>query len=238
MIVTDKTGFEILQVIKKASSFNQWMFKTISPFCHGSILEIGSGTGNISEFFIKTNYKITLSDINSGYVDLLRNQFANCKNVTDILAVDLQLPDFSKKYTALHEKYDTIVLLNVLEHLKDEDSAISNCRYLLKEKGTLIILVPAFMLLYSPLDKELGHYRRYALKQLKNCLIRNEMQIQKSFYFNAMGILAWLYGKVFALKTIPGGEMSFFDKLVPVAKICDKILFHKTGLSAICISKK
>jgi 2-polyprenyl-3-methyl-5-hydroxy-6-metoxy-1,4-benzoquinol methylase len=236
--VADKTGFEVLQVIKKASGFNRWMFETISPHCHGSVLEIGSGTGNISEFLVSKNYEVTLSDIDKGYVDLLKNEFNNYKNVNAVLDIDLQSPDFSEKYAPLKGKYDTLVLLNVLEHLKNEDDAIQNCKYLLQQGGTLIILVPAYKFLYSQLDKELGHYRRYTSTRLKKCVIENGINAKKVFYFNALGILAWLYGKMFSLKTIPGSKMSFFDRLTPLAKALDKILFRKIGLSVICISKK
>ena len=238
VIVADKTGFEVLQVIKKASGFNKWIFETISPFCDGSILEIGSGTGNISEFLVVKGHEVTLSDIDNGYVELLNKQFHGYKNAKAILDIDLQQPDFSEKYEHLKGKYNTLVLLNVLEHLKDEDYAVQNCKYLLHEGGTLIILVPAYKFLYSKLDKGLGHYRRYTLRRLGKCVIKNGMRTEKIFYFNALGILAWLYGKMFSLKTIPGSEMSFFDKLTPLAKTIDKILFHKAGLSVICISKK
>lgn len=63
-------------------------------------------------------------------------------------------------------------------------------------------------------------------------------KIEKSFYFNAMGIPAWLYGKAMKYKTPPVGNMKFFDKLVPAGKIIDKILFNKIGLSAIVIARK
>jgi SAM-dependent methyltransferase len=234
----DKTGFEVLQVINKASRFNQWLFKTIEPFCNGRILEIGSGIGNISEFFVRQNYDVTFSDIDLEYVILLKKQFVNDKNVREILNIDLQLPDFLKQYRSLKEKYDTVVVLNVLEHLPDESLAIKNCRYLLKPGGTLVVLVPAYMLLYSPLDKQLGHFRRYRLHKLRKTLVENGMNPQKGFYFNSVGIIAWLYAKIFSLGTVPMKEMSVFDRLVPIVKLTDRVLGRKVGLSVICISEK
>ena len=236
--VGDKIGFQILQVIKKASRFNQWMFETISPFFHGAILEIGSGVGNISEFLAQKNDEVTLSDVDIGYIELLKEQFHCTKNVKEIIDIDLQLPDFLEKYAPLKEKYNTVILLNVLEHLEFEDLAIQNCKYLLQTEGTLIILVPAYRFLYSQLDKELGHYRRYTARRIKNRVAKNGLSTEKIFYFNALGITAWLYGKIFSLKRIPGFEMSMFDKLIWLAKTIDKIVFHKAGLSVICVSKK
>lgn len=235
---TDKTGFEVLQVIKKADNFNQWMYESISPFCKSPVLEIGSGIGNISKFLVKETDEVALSDINKGYVDLLKEQYNNHPHVKSILEIDLQLPDFFEKYMPLMEKYNSIVLLNVLEHLENEDDAIRNCKYLLRKNGTLIILVPAYKFLYSSLDKELGHHRRYTLQRLKKSIIKNGMTPVKSYYFNTLGILGWLYAKIFSLKTIPKHEMSFFEKITPAAKFFDKIIFHKTGLSVISISKK
>jgi len=136
------------------------------------------------------------------------------------------------------EKYETIFLLNVLEHVKYDSEAIKNCTYLLKPGGKLIILTPAYSFLFAPLDKELGHYRRYTVKKLGKLILNNQLHPQKGFYFNSLGIAAWLYAKIRRLKSIPSGEMKIFNWLVPLSKFIDVISFRRVGLSAIVIGKK
>lgn len=235
---TDNTGNETLNVIADADKFNNWMYQTIKPFAYGSILEVGSGIGNISKYFIRNNYSITLSDVDEFYLNHLKNDFLNNSNVKDFISIDLQKKDFQTEYENLKESFDTIIMLNVLEHLEDDTYAIENCRYMLKENGSFIVLVPAYSFLYSAMDKALNHFRRYTSKSLKRKIIAGNFFVEKSFYFNFLGIFAWIYGKVLKIKIIPSSEMSFFNKLVPFGKFLDKIVFKKAGLSTIVVAKK
>lgn len=221
-----------------ANQFNKWMYDTICPYVNGEILEIGSGIGNISGFFIEENRSITLSDIDEYYNHHLRKEYPQLTKENKILSIDLQKANFNEYYIEITEKFDTVFLLNVLEHLQDESYAIQNCRHLLKKEGTLIILVPAYSYLFSEIDKSLGHYRRYTKRQLTTKIKEGNFDIERSFYFNSLGIIAWLYGKLMKYKFPPGGDIKFFNKLIPFARILDKLIFHKAGLSAITVAKK
>lgn len=232
------TGKEILDVVGRADRFNEWMYQTIKPFIKGNILEIGSGIGNLSSFFIKDNFQITLSDNEQEYVDLLKTRFKNNNSVNSIERIDLEHPEFERIFPELKEKFDTVFLLNVLEHIMKDQAAINNCMSFLKPGGQLLILTPAYSFLYSSLDKALGHYRRYTIENLNKLIDSSGLIKLHSFYFNFLGIFAWFYGKIFQLKTIPAKEMQFFNQLTPFAKIIDKIIFRKAGLSVICVAKK
>jgi SAM-dependent methyltransferase len=235
----DIIGLQTLEVISKADHFNKWMYETIRPFLKGNILEIGSGIGNISSFAIDEGLTITLSDFDPEYCRLLKNKYANEPNVKEIISIDLQQPSFRNTYQLYKEKYDTIFLLNVLEHLENDLAAVSNCRYLLKEGGTLIILVPAYRFLFCRLDKELGHYRRYTIKTLKLLFKKQGFSILHKQYFNFFGLFGWfLFGKCFGRKTIGSSEMSAYNKLVPVFRLTDSLILRKAGLSAIIAGQK
>jgi hypothetical protein len=95
-------------------------------------------------------------------------------------------------------------------------------------------LAPAYSWLYCTFDKQLGHYRRYSLNQLKDLLTKNAFRILKGDYFNFTGIAGWfLFGKIMNKKMLGSGEMSAFNKIVPLAKAVDKIFRGATGLSII-----
>ena len=235
----DPTGFHTLEVIAKADQFNKWMYQTIRPYLKGNILEIGSGIGNISEFVINDGFDITLSDYNPEYFHTLSNLYSGRSNVKEILSIDLQHPHFFSIYSHLKEKYDTIYLLNVIEHLEDDATAIRFCHSLLKPGGRLIVLAPAYQFLYSTLDKELGHYRRYTIKKLAQLLEHQQLSVLQNHYFNALGMAGWLVsGKFLGNRRLEAGETSLFNKLVPFAKLADWLTAGKTGLSVIMTAEK
>ncbi|MBS1654195.1 MAG: class I SAM-dependent methyltransferase [Bacteroidetes bacterium] len=236
--MNDHAGYETLVSISHADKFNTWMYQCIQGYAKGNILEIGSGLGNISTLFVKDGARITLSDIDKDYLEHLRVITQGYENVKGITEIDLQRADFTKHYSTYKEQFDTIFLLNVLEHLEDDETALENLNFILKPSGTLIILVPAYSGLFSELDKQLGHYRRYTSQTLCKKIAKRNYKIEKSFYFNLMGIPAWIYGKIRHLHTVPGKEMKIYNWLVPFGKILDTIFFNKAGLSVIAIARK
>ena len=232
----DKEGWETLDVISSADKFNNWMYTTIKPFCTGKILEIGSGIGNISQFFVASGADITLSDIRPNYCEVLKKKFPSVK---DIIQLDLTHPDFDNHYSSYLGKFDSLFALNVIEHIYDHEQALRNCHKLLKPGGRVVILVPAYQKLYNAFDKELEHFRRYTKSLLNKLFIDSKFRVLKSQYFNFMGIPGWyVSGKLQMNKTIPKGQMSLYNKLVPLFRLVDKILFSSVGLSVISVGVK
>jgi len=214
------------------------MFKTLDPLCYCNILVIDIGVGNISECLLENFENVTLSDLRSEYCEVLHKRFDKSDSLEGIHKIDLVETEFEKSYNHLFNKFDTIIALNVIEHIKDDSLAINNCKKLLKEDGKLIVLVPAYQCLYNQMDSMLEHYRRYSQKKLKS-LLKNEGMINiHSQYFNAAGILGWwLTGSFFNHKTIPEKNINLFNKLVFLFKIIDIILFYKIGLSVLVVAK-
>ncbi len=236
---TDIEGRATLEVISEADNFNRWMYDTIRPFCWGNILEVGSGIGNISKFFLHEGFSISLSDIRQNYCDYLKTQFESLPNLVDIINLDLLDPDFDKKFNRFRAGFNTVFSLNVVEHINDDLLAINNASYLLRKGGNLIILVPAYPFLYNNFDKVLGHYRRYTRKTLHNILIKNDFKVVHTQYFNLAGTFGWFVsGKLQKNKTIPGGQMEFYDRLVPLFKMLDKLIWNAAGLSVIAVGRK
>jgi len=239
ILAEDPVGLDTLEVIAKANRFNKWLFSQFKHLLKGKILEIGSGIGNLSQVVIDSGLRLTVSDYNPGYFQYLKERYKNNPQVENVLQIDLIHPQFKEAYADLKGTFDSIFLLNVIEHIEDDITAIENCKYLLMPEGHLILLAPAGQWLYCKLDKELGHYRRYSMKQLSELMIRNELTIIKKEYFNFLGILGWLVsGKILQHKMLRKTEMSVFDNLVMPAKIIDRLLSKKAGLSVIVAGKK
>lgn len=235
----DLEGMENLEVIAKADRFNHWMYDVIKPFCHGNILEIGSGIGNISQFFIEAGNQITLSDLRENYCQVLQNKFGHKNNLRGIMQIDIIDVNFDEKHGDLFGTFDSIYALNIVEHVKDDKLALANCKKLLKDGGNLVILVPAYQSLYNNFDKELEHYRRYTSNSLRQVFHENNFKIIHNQYFNLAAIAGWFVsGTIFRNKTIPNDQMKLYNSLVPFFKLLDKVVFNTIGISVIQVGKK
>ena len=235
----DEEGMSTLEAIAGAPAFNEWMYKTTSPNLSGKILEIGSGIGNISEFYLRDGRQIMVSDIRDNYCDFLKGKYGSNPHFGGVRNIDLVHPDFDSQYADLLETFDGLFALNVVEHIKDDQQALINAKKLLKKGGNITILVPAYQFLFNQFDEALEHYRRYNRSQMENLFKAAGLEITGSQYFNLAGIAGWFVsGQILKKKVIPGGQMNLYNALVPIFKIVDKVTFNHAGLSVIVFGKK
>lgn len=235
----DPVGEQTLTVISEAQDFNRWMFETIEPWCKGRLLEIGSGLGNLSRYFIKKRQPIYLTDLRAGYCEQLKQEFGVSPYCLGVNQVDLVATDFEDRYAELLGQFDTVFALNVVEHIEDDRKALCNARLLLRKGGRVVILVPAYQWLYTGMDAALGHYRRYTTATLTQTMSEAQLTIVHQQYFNTMGVLAWwLSGKIQRNEQIPGGQMRLYNALVPIFKWIDRLTLQKIGLSAIAVGER
>jgi len=234
----DPEGIQTLEAIALADHFNQWMYETINPWCSGNIIEIGSGIGNISSYFLQNQQMILLSDLRPLFCDALQQKFQNHPTCLGIQQLDLVHAHFDEVYESLLGRFDTAFALNVIEHIQDDRQALLNLQKLLKPGGRMIILVPAFNALYNRFDKELHHYRRYIFQTLSEVMPKHQRLLHSS-YFNAAGIAGWWFmGGVLKKKVIPGSSMKMYNRLLPIIRFMDKVTQKFAGLSHIQVWEK
>jgi SAM-dependent methyltransferase len=237
LISHDEVGLRTLQYLSETRELNRWMFETISPYCTGRILEIGSGIGNISSEFVSNGEPLILSEFDTNYCRKLHNKFDREPLIKGIYQLDLVHPEFENIYCDLLNSFDTVFALNVIEHIANDKRAIANARSLLSRGGRLIILVPAYKALYNGIDRGLEHYRRYTRKSLKS-LLSDGFNIQHTQYFNLAGILGWFVtGTIFRKQNLTEGPLSLYNKLVPLFRIADTLTLHRVGLSVIGVGQ-
>lgn len=204
----------------------------------GSVLEIGSGIGNISTLCIRHGVRLSLSDYDPMYLRLLQQKFDGHPSVEGMYAIDLSDASFQTTYKELQGKFDTVFALNVVEHIRDDLLAIRNCHWLLRAGGRLVILVPAHPFLYNRLDKGLEHYRRYSAATLRQ-LLSDAFKVREMKYFNLAGIPGWwLTGTLLRRKVIGEGRTKVFNRLVAIFRLADKLSFHRLGLSLVVVGEK
>jgi SAM-dependent methyltransferase len=235
----EETGEKTLDIISEAGKFNKWIYSTIKPFCKGRVMEIGSGLGNISGFFLQDNLPIMLTDVRQVYCEKLHDRFYGFPNLLGVENIDLVYPDFDLKYKELIDSFDSVFAINVIEHINDDDLAIENCFKLLKTGGNLIIMVPSYKALFNGFDLGLGHFRRYTLKSISKILVRHNFNIIHKQYFNFIGLIGWfISGRVQKNKSIPKGQMGLYNRFVPIFRFMDILMFRSFGLSAIVVGEK
>ena len=236
---TDWAGGETLEAFAHAERFNRWMFDAIATHCSGKILEIGSGIGNLSIHLLEKAESLTVSDMNKNYCSVLQQRLGHSKQVEGVYQLDLSVTDFEDQYEFLLGQFDTVVALNVIEHINDDGAAIRNCKKLLNENGRLVILVPAFQWLYNSLDRELKHFRRYSKKTLSVAVSGQGFGISFLRYFNSPGIPGWwLSGSLMRRKIISRFQLTVYNTLVPLFRLFDRLTSRVAGLSLIIVAVK
>ena len=216
--VDDEHGSEILARLNRAPRFTKWMADTIRPYVGERVLEIGAGIGNLTTNLVPRPM-YWASDINPQYLDRLEK----LKLSRPYLQVGYT--DASASETFPKGEFDTVICLNVVEHLEDDVQALRNIRAGLEKNGHAIVLVPSGPGLYGTLDKVLGHYRRYTRDQLVEACARAGFRVEKVVKFNRIGSPGWWWnGKVLKRTTFGFWQIKLLNSLVPFVRPIDRFL--------------
>ena len=227
---THDYSHEVLKTFSLTHNYNTWVFNMLAPFLKGKILEIGCGVGNLTNFLNKCGELVSI-DISENFIKHAQIDFKNvafhCINVCD------------GNITAKLPKFDTVVCINVLEHIEDDKKAIRNMYDLLVPGGRLCIFVPAMNSLYGAMDKDLDHYRRYNKKELYNLVTVPGFKVIKLNYSNLIGIFGW-YVNAVLLKRSKFSILQplIFDKIVPLIEMLERKIPPPFGMSLLLIGEK
>lgn len=230
-IARDAVGAETLERMARAPRFNRWMYDRLAPWIGRRVLEIGSGIGNMSEHFVDRE-RVVLTDTEAAYRAHLERRFGHLPRVT---VAELTLPEVPPPL--LDEGIDTIICLNVLEHIEDDRAALAAMRRLLRPGGRLVLLVPALPAVYGSLDRGLGHQRRYTRELLAARSRDAGFRLRHLEYFNLAGIPGWWFvGRVLKRRLIPTQSLALYDALVPLFRL-ERLLPWRVGQSLIAIGE-
>jgi glycosyltransferase involved in cell wall biosynthesis len=232
LYTADAYGAEILGRLNRAPRFNRWMADVIRPFVGNRVLEIGAGIGNMSlNLMPRVSYWAT--DVNPLYLDYLVSMRAT-RPYMGVAQTDAT----SGESFPAGQTFDTVVCLNVVEHLEDDVAALRNIWNVLEDGGRSIVLVPCGPSLYGTLDEVLGHCRRYTVEQLVDVSQRAGFVVEQILKFNRAGVPAWwLNGKILRHRTFGLMQIRLLNLLTPLFRLVDSWL-PLPPLSIIAILKK
>jgi glycosyltransferase involved in cell wall biosynthesis len=227
-------GAHILDSLSGTKRFNRWMAETVvMPYIGSRVLELGAGIGNMTQHLSRGRRTYIATDIDEEHLGRLRVRFRGRPNL-EIRKVDLTLAD---DFADLSGKADTVVCLNVVEHVKDDLLALRNIYSALESGGRAIILVPQDQSVYGTLDEVLGHFRRYSTADLRSRMEAVGFEVERVFEFNRVTRPGWWWnGRVLRRRTFGRLQLKVFDALVPVWRSVDRMIPWK-GVSVIAVGR-
>jgi ubiquinone/menaquinone biosynthesis C-methylase UbiE len=228
-MITQYPGWE-LNFFDKSKNFRKYQNELISKNIGDYVAEVGPGNG---ENLLLYKDKAKKIDLFEPSLILYNNLLKKIKSVNNITL-------YKESFLVRKNKYDTIMYLDVLEHIENDKEELINAYRSLKTNGKLIINVPAFEHLYSKFDKDVGHYRRYSKKSFLNLIKHISPKYYKMTYFDSVGYLLSLLSKIFSSDYKKNFEqkINFWNKLIPISRVIDKIIFHFFGKSLFIVIVK
>ena len=223
-----------LDALEQAPHFNRWMYDSIKPFLGKRLVELGAGRGNMSRL-LKQHGSFMATDYRPDYLDELQEHWGHSESF-QVAALDLTRgQDFE---TLRGFAPDTVVCLNVLEHIEDDQAVLNHLHRVLPESARIVFLVPFDPKLISEFDRQIGHHRRYQAGELEKKMAEAGFSVERQFFFNKVGVWAWWFGnRVCRQRTITSWQLRLYDFLTPLFRSLDQALPTR-GLSTIVVARK
>jgi glycosyltransferase involved in cell wall biosynthesis len=231
---TTHDGYAILVAVRNARAFNRWMYRQIAPYVGRSVLEAGCGIGNLTELLLDCD-RLVVSDFDPFYIEMIHRRFGHLENFRALVLDLTRGADYANLES---ESLDTIICLNVLEHIGADAEVLEHFHRLLQPEGHLILLVPQHGWLYTSLDTTLGHVRRYSEAELRAKLTDAGFEVVHQQDFNRLGALGWFVsGRLLRRKHLSAGQMRLFNQVLPLARLIEGIRAWP-ALSTIAVGRK
>ncbi|PZF78367.1 methyltransferase type 12 [Aestuariivirga litoralis] len=217
-----------------ATTWRSYWSKAVRPYLGRTVLEVGAGIGSAT-WSLKGEHQerwIALEP-DSGLAGQLQ-QDARRRNVSNLEVVCGTLDDLPE-----HERFDSTLYIDVIEHIRDDSAEIEKAAKRLKPGGFLIVLVPAHQFLFSEFDAAIGHYRRYDRAALRNLRPKSCEEVFVR-YLDSVGLLASLGNRMLLHSGAPSSaQIRFWDRnMVPVSRVLDPLLGHAVGKSLLAVWRR
>jgi len=226
--MSEYTGTENLEVMTDAVNYNNFLVSLIRcELCSGDkVVDFGAGIGTFAQAVTGGGYNIHC--IEPDFRQLARILESGLSASPDLGSLD-------------NGSIDLLYSLNVLEHIDDDVAALHLCHEKIKPGGRLVIYVPAFQILYSSMDKNVGHFRRYTRTALSEKVCAAGFDVVRSEYVDSAGFLASLLFKAFGNDngSINRSALIAYDRYVfPLSRLADRILSRAFGKNVFLTARR
>ncbi len=228
------SGKVALDALEQAPQFNHWLYDSIRRHLGQRVAELGAGKGNLSKW-LKQDRELLATDFRAEYLNELQERWGY-HDKFQVAQLDLSRPEgyeLLRKYAP-----DTVVCLNVLEHIQDDRAVLARLQSVLPLQARLVFLVPFNPRLASEFDRQIGHFRRYQRGELEEKMEAAGFCVERQFFFNKVGVLAWWLGNTLSgQRSITAWQLKLYNFLTPLFRLMEPLL-PISGLSTIVIARK
>ena len=224
-----------LEVLADMPNYYAWIMSWFAPYVRGRVVEYGAGAGTVSKLLRPLADRLTLVEPSANLLPVLQARFLRDPRVEIGRAMleehSRQVPDGA---------VDTAVLVNVLEHIEDDEGALAELSRILAPGGHLLIFVPALPALKSKIDRIHGHFRRYLRPDLRRKLAAAGTEVVACRYFDLPGVVPWLLlNKLLGSTSFNPTLLKIYDgAVVPLARRVEAIVPPPLGKNLIAIARK
>jgi len=228
-----------LSALEQAKNYYNWLVHEFDSALHGKILEVGAGTGTLSEILLARSceHLVCLEPAGNLIPSLKRRLQSPMQQGSSVEIITNTFEGYCK--AAGGGKVDSIVCINVLEHILDDLDTLREMRRLLRTSGKLCLFVPALPFIYGTLDEAFGHYRRYDKQGLSALAHEAGFKIDKLKYFNLPGSFAWLLmARVLRRRSFDESPVWWYDRLViPGVRFVESLGAPPFGQSLLLVAE-
>jgi len=220
----------------EAENYFLWQYKLVERFLGKRVLEIGCGIGNFTTFLKDSNCLVLGVDIDGQCIESHRCRFADRDHIQQC-RLDAMSPEIE---TIRGFEPDTIICLNVLEHIQDDRKALAHMFNILRPGGKVCVIVPAYEALRGPIDNALGHYRRYTVGTIREISLSAGFLIADQHYMNVVGFFGWwLNARVFKRTKQSPLQVRMFDRfIVPALLRMERMVPPPFGQNIFAVLEK
>src|SRR3954465_11949495 len=225
-----------LETMSEARNYQAHVFGLVRPYIGSHVLEVGCGIGTMTGQLLEHAERVVCIEPNLNCATRAREALAGNDRVT-IRVCHLEE---CNRGQLQEQRFDTIVCVNVLEHIEDDVKALTLFRELVAEaRGQVLIFVPAVQAAYGPLDAALGHHRRYSKRTLRRAFDAAGLDLVTLRYTNPIGLLGWMYNAhVTGATEHTVGQVRLFESLVaPWALPIDRLIAPPIGQSLFAVGR-
>lgn len=213
-----------LDLFAGVANWKSYWASQIQPYLHGDVLEVGAGIGANTEYLRPAGAgRFVCVEPDAELVAQLQEKLRSLSSVRTHVAI-------CGTAEIVSGGFDTVVYIDVLEHIEDDRGEMQRAASLIKPGGHLIVLSPAHPWLFTAFDRSLGHFRRYNKRMLRG-ITPQELKIERLWYLDSAGLLASMGNRFVLHQSMPTrGQLRFWDRwMVPVSQVADKLMFHSVG---------
>lgn len=224
-----------LELFKHAHNWKAYYAQFLSKYIKGDVLEVGAGIGETTHSLCKGDFDSWVCLEPDGELTAIISQ----KKETGYLPSFIEIMTDTLDGMPADRKFDSIIYIDVIEHIENDASELKKAAQHLKPGGHLVVLVPAHNYLFSKFDESIGHFRRYNKTMLKNAA-PSELKRVDLRYLDSVGLSASLANKWFLKQDYPElKQIKFWDNfIIPISKITDAISFYSIGKTVIGVWQK